>query len=237
MSNLSIFVDISTPEEYTQHACEEHGSFSIKRRVETLTGLPCLILHYTQATLGELNRLQPQAILMSGFRTDFELFDQNSFYPLAEMVYHTNIPLLGICGSHQFLGYVFQEGGIGNLKTEPIRALKDGEPDLSTPYPQGYYTQRGYYPVQIVESDPLFHGLPETIIVGQEHYAELKRIPPEFRLLATSTESRIQGIGHRSRLLYGVQFHPERYTDRYPAGRVILNNFFQLAGISPKDDR
>lgn len=174
---------------------------------------------------------------MSGFRTDFEWFDRDSFTPLAEMVYHSEVPLLGICGSHQFMGYVFQAGGVSNLKTEPIRPLKDREADHSFPYPLGYYTQRGYYPVDIVRSDPIFENLPQTIMVAQEHYAELKRLPPEFELLATSTESRIQAMCHRSRPLYGVQFHPERYTERYPAGQTILNNFLRLAGITPVADR
>lgn len=29
---------------------------------------------------------------------------------------------------------------------------------------------------------------------------------------------------------FGVQFHPERYSERHPAGRTILSNFFRLAG-------
>jgi hypothetical protein len=39
----------------------------------------------------------------------------------------------------------------------------------------------------------------------------------------------IEAMRHRTRPLYGVQFHPERYTDDHPDGRAILANFFRLA--------
>ena len=32
--------------------------------------------------------------------------------------------------------------------------------------------------------------------------------------------------------LYGVQFHPERYTETHPDGRAILGNFFRVAGLT-----
>jgi GMP synthase-like glutamine amidotransferase len=48
--------------------------------------------------------------------------------------------------------------------------------------------------------------------------------------LADSEACRIQAIRHASRPLYGVQFHPERYSQRHPDGRTIMANFFGLAG-------
>jgi anthranilate/para-aminobenzoate synthase component II len=31
------------------------------------------------------------------------------------------------------------------------------------------------------------------------------------------------------RLLYSFQFHPEDYSDTFPAGRILLERFFDLA--------
>jgi len=236
MAELIVYVDVSRREEYLKHVCEDGGSFSLKCRFEKLSGLPCLILHYAEATPDWIERLRPKAILMSGFLTNFELFDRGSFYPLAEVVHHVDIPLLGICGSHQFLGYVFR-GGVDSLRTEFIRKLERDEPDLTTsPNSAGYYIQRGFYPVKIERKDPLFEGLGKQIMVAQEHYAELKKLPSEFVLLASAKDSKIQALRHRSRPLYGVQFHPERFTQKYPDGKTILRNFFRLAGITPPAD-
>ena len=60
-------------------------------------------------------------------------------------------------------------------------------------------------------------------------------LPPEFRLLASNDCCRLQAMGHLRRPLYGVQFHPELYTDYYPDGRQILRNFFAMAGQEVRD--
>jgi GMP synthase (glutamine-hydrolysing) len=61
----------------------------------------------------------------------------------------------------------------------------------------------------------------------ESHYCEIKALPPNFQLLASTPECRIQAMKHRARPLYGVQFHPEDYSDRFPDGRLLLENFFR----------
>ena len=78
----------------------------------------------------------------------------------------------------------------------------------------------------------LFAGLDETVVVEQRHFWELKAAPAGFVRLAASDACPVQAIRHEGRLLYGVQFHPERYSDRHPDGRIILSNFFRLAGLA-----
>ncbi len=48
----------------------------------------------------------------------------------------------------------------------------------------------------------------------------------------SEVHSVIPAMRHRARPLYGLQFHPERYTDAHPDGRTILANFFRLAGLA-----
>jgi GMP synthase (glutamine-hydrolysing) len=88
----------------------------------------------------------------------------------------------------------------------------------------------GPFPVRITASDPLFAGLDTTVVVEQRHFWELKTVPAGFVRLAGSDACPIQAIRHESRPLYGVHFHPELYSERHPDGRVILLNFFGLAG-------
>jgi len=54
-------------------------------------------------------------------------------------------------------------------------------------------------------------------------------MPDEFSLIARSDSCRVQAIAHKRAPVFGVQFHPERYDDAYPDGRIILANFFRLA--------
>jgi GMP synthase (glutamine-hydrolysing) len=89
----------------------------------------------------------------------------------------------------------------------------------------------GAYPVRVSANDPLFAGLGDTVVVEQRHFWELKALPAGFVRLATSDACPIQAIRHERRPLYGVQFHPERYSEHHPAGRRILTNFFRLAGF------
>jgi GMP synthase (glutamine-hydrolysing) len=72
-------------------------------------------------------------------------------------------------------------------------------------------------------------------LVEQRHFWELKAVPSGFVRLASSDACPIQAIRHGSRPLYGVQFHPERYSERHPGGRTILANFFGLG--SPAEPR
>src|SRR5262249_47658622 len=90
----------------------------------------------------------------------------------------------------------------------------------------------------ISADDPLFAGLDDTVVVEQRHYWDLKTVPPGFVRLAGSEACPVQAMRHSSRPLYGVQFHPEKYSEHYPDGRTILANFFRLAtpATAPRSD-
>jgi GMP synthase-like glutamine amidotransferase len=52
--------------------------------------------------------------------------------------------------------------------------------------------------------------------------------------LADSPNCAIETIKHQVLPIYGVQFHPERFDDKHPAGIVILENFFNIATLYMK---
>jgi GMP synthase (glutamine-hydrolysing) len=85
-------------------------------------------------------------------------------------------------------------------------------------------TLRGYERVSVVEKHSLFDGLPSDLVVAESHRQELAKVPDEFRHLAQSTTSKVEAMVHRSKPIYGVQFHPERSNDEHPHGRMILQN-------------
>ena len=59
--------------------------------------------------------------------------------------------------------------------------------------------------------------------VWMSHADHVSRLPKEFKLIASSKNSKFTIIENVKRKLYGVQFHPEvTHTDK---GKVILKNF------------
>jgi len=60
-----------------------------------------------------------------------------------------------------------------------------------------------------------------------EWQREIKKLPLGFKLLASTPECRIQAMRHLHRPIVSVQFHPEQYTDRFPDGKRMPENFFR----------
>jgi len=78
---------------------------------------------------------------------------------------------------------------------------------------------------------PLFRGLPPRIWVGRYHslIVERESLPPSLEVIAQTESGEIMALQHISRLLFGVQFHPESVLT--PQGKTILKNFLEV-GLS-----
>ena len=229
---MIIWIRIGTLESYNK----DDRDFRLKRRLEEVSGQPCLMLHQAQMTPDIIGPLKPQAILLSGCGTFFQHFNPKAFYDFEDTLNAmADVPTMGLCASHQLMGFMFNHGfrNLSNLEDEMMRPLMPGEPDVLDPNPDalGYFCEEGFYPVTALQPDQLFEGLPDPLVVRQSHYAEMKTVPSNFDLIASNENCRIQAIKHRERPLYGTQFHPEYYVEVYPHGRTILENFFRFAGV------
>jgi anthranilate/para-aminobenzoate synthase component II len=74
----------------------------------------------------------------------------------------------------------------------------------------------------------LFAGLPPQVRVGRYHSlaVDAAGLPSELEVTATSDDGVIMGLRHRTRPVYGVQFHPESVlTDD---GLAMLRNFVAM---------
>jgi anthranilate/para-aminobenzoate synthase component II len=228
---MIVFVRVETRAHYDAG----DGDFKLKRRFEELSGEPCLVIHLSQASPALMADLRPRALLLSGCGTWFRDFDVREFWGLEDVVRTcVDVPTLAFCGSHQLLGFMFNHGmrNLTRVEDEPLRPLRPGEPDFSPGAHAGLFTEYGFHAVRKVEDDPLLADLPDPFIVREWHQCEIKTLPPEFVLLATNDNCRVQAMRHRSRLLYGTQFHPESYAEPYTHGRTVLRNFFRLAGLT-----
>jgi anthranilate/para-aminobenzoate synthase component II len=41
----------------------------------------------------------------------------------------------------------------------------------------------------------------------------------------------VQAVKHKTRPVYGTQFHPEIWDDAHPDGKRLLQDFFRIAGV------
>ena len=120
---------------------------------------------------------------------------------------------------------------LGRLLGAPVARLGRLAPGEADPaaYMPGWRKEWGYLPVDVVAPDPLFAGLGPRPVLRQAHGRRLAAVPPGCALLASSPACRVQAFRRTGTLIYGVQFHPEAFTDAFPAGRRLLTNFFALA--------
>jgi len=113
-------------------------------------------------------------------------------------------PILGICFGHQLIAHLF--GG-------EVKKGASGEYGISQ--------------IQIDKNHDLFNGVPKQIKVWESHFDEVKSLPQEFEILAHSDTCEIEAFAHKTKPLYGVQFHPEVWHTEH--GEKILENFIKLA--------
>ncbi|MCX6910545.1 MAG: gamma-glutamyl-gamma-aminobutyrate hydrolase family protein [Verrucomicrobia bacterium] len=201
----------------------------VKCIVEQQTGLPYAVVHYSQLSGGSLDRTRIKAVLITMMDKGIS---SNHTARLLATIRATNLPTFGFCGGHQLIAEAF--GG----KVAKMRPLAPGEKDPHPARYPGLFKEWAFLPVKIVRRDPLFDGFGETVVVREYHAYEIKRLPEEFDLLASNDACRVQAIKHKSRLLYGTQFHPEHFDAGHPDGERMLRNFFKIAGIlKPEADK
>jgi len=74
----------------------------------------------------------------------------------------------------------------------------------------------------------IFAGAPSPLIATRYHSLCLDpaTIPGELRVNARSEDGVVQGIAHRERPVFGVQFHPESVLSEH--GATLVKNFLSL---------
>ena len=189
-----------------------------------IAGVTCQPIHYLEVNRALAQEKGIGAIVISGNCSDWEEYDFTTFHPLCELVKAGEIPVIGLCGGHQLLAFMY--GG----KCDAIRKLRRGEEDPGG-FAPGYFKELGYRPVHVVAEDALFDGMGLEPVFHESHYWEVKELPAELELLASTDECRVQAMRNTQAVIYGTQFHPEVHTDAYPDGRRLLTNFFRIAGI------
>ena len=115
------------------------------------------------------------------------------------------VPLLGVCLGHQAIAAF--HGGTVSRAPEPrhgksSRIAHDGS--------------------------PIFRGVSQPFDAGRYHSLVVREesLPSELAVTARSEDGLVMALAHRSRPVYGVQFHPESVLT--PEGEKILENFVRM---------
>ena len=223
------FIVTETRENY-----ERGGGHAVKIKLEKISKLPCLVQYYADVTLKKIKALGIKAVVFSGYSTPLDDHKLETFQGIHELAREGDMPMIGLCGGHQLIAELWaphNDRKLTRMGSYPIRKLRKREADHNPSYHPGDFKEWGFYPITILRRDPLFAGLKSGFMCCEYHRCEVKGLPRDFLLLATTPDVRVQAFRHKTRLLYGTQFHPENWTDYYPAGKTIIENFFKIAGL------
>ena len=119
-------------------------------------------------------------------------------------IFDLGIPVLGICYGMQLACDVLG----GRVESSPAR-------------------EYGRASIRVVHDNGLFAGVPPEMQVWMSHGDQVSHVSADFLPLAETHTCPIAAVRHRSRPVYGLQFHPE--VTHTPLGSAILKNF--LTGV------
>lgn len=120
----------------------------------------------------------------------------------------TDLPILGVCLGHQAMGQAFggevvRAQAIMHGKVSPVRHRRGG----------------------------VFRGLPSPFNATRYHSLAVRRdtFPDVLNVDAETDDGEVMGLSHKTRPVFGVQFHPESIASEH--GHAIIANFLAAAGV------
>ena len=178
-------------------------TYNLFQLVAEVTGYKPTVIKNDQMSFEEISKLDFYNVIISPGpgRPDRE----EDFGICKRVIKELNKPILGVCLGHQGIWYL--NGGEIALAPRPVHG------EIS----------------KIFHNDSgLFSGLKQGFEVTRYHSLICK--PEELQDInveAKTEDGIIMGISHKTKPIYGVQFHPESICSEY--GREIIENFFKLS--------
>ena len=173
----------------------------IARRIRELGVFSEIVSHKKIKTSG-INQ-SVRGIILSGGPLNVYQIDKYSF---DKKILELNIPILGICFGHQILS---------KLSGGRVRQSKHREFGLAN-----IFKKRD----SLLTKN--FYGVKKTKEVWMSHADQVSKLPKNFQVIASSTNSKYAIVENKLKKYYGVQFHPEvTHTEN---GKKLISNFVFL---------
>jgi GMP synthase (glutamine-hydrolysing) len=164
-------------------------------------------IHPPGRTAEWVREWRPTGIILSGGPSS--VYDDGA--PTADPELMEIAPVLGVCYGMNLIAHLC--GG----RVQP-----------------GTHREYGRAEIEVADADGLFAGFRpgERTTVWMSHGDQVAALPPDFAVVAQSANSPIAAFRHRTRPVFGVQFHPEvAHTPR--GGELIENFLFTICRAAP----
>ena len=132
--------------------------------------------------------------------------DQINKYSFDKKIINSNIPILGICFGHQMLS---------KLNGGKVKQSKHREFGLANIYKKNEsLLTKNFFNKQKFKK------------VWMSHADQVSKLPKNFKVVASSTNSKFAIVENKLKKFYGIQFHPEvTHTEN---GKKLISNFIFL---------
>jgi len=173
----------------------------IARRIREL-GVFSEIISHKKIKIKDID-IETKGIILSGGPLNVYQLNKYSF---DKKILNQDIPILGICFGHQILS---------KLNGGSVKQSKHREFGLANIYKKkDSLLIRNFFNKQKIKK------------VWMSHADQISKLPINFKVVASSTNSKFAIVENRLKRFYGVQFHPEvTHTDN---GKKIISNFIFL---------
>ncbi|HLB21706.1 MAG TPA: chorismate-binding protein, partial [Solirubrobacteraceae bacterium] len=179
-------------------------TYNVFHLLAAVSGEEPIVVHNDMVSWKALSRWDFDAIVLSPGPGRPQRW--HDFGVCADILRHSEVPVLGICLGHQ---------GIGNLLSGIVGAAP--------------MAMHGRLSRVRHDETGLFAGIPQDFSVVRYHsLAVTGSLGPEGRVTAWTDDGVVMGIEHRRRPLWGVQFHPESVATEH--GRRLVENFYDRLG-------
>ena len=173
----------------------------IARRIREL-GVFSEIVSHKKIKISGINQTVRGIILSGGPLNVYQI----NKYSFDKKILELNIPILGICFGHQILS---------KLNGGRVRQSKHREFGLAN-----IFKKRD----SLLTKN--FYGVKKTKEVWMSHADQVSKLPKNFQVIASSTNSKYAIVENKLKKYYGVQFHPEvTHTEN---GKKLISNFVFL---------
>src|SRR5689334_22216608 len=171
----------------------------IARRVREQNVFCQVVRHDLSAA--RVAELKPRGLIFSGGPAS--VYDKGAPH-CDPKIFDLNVPVLGICYGMQLACLALG----GEVKPAPSREF-------------------GRAHCHVTEADGLFQGVPQETVVWMSHSDQVQTVGGDWLPLAATETCPFAAVRHRSRPVFGLQFHPE--VSHTPYGSRILRNFLYEA--------